>query len=100
MNKIYMSTVKYFDDWSLAIRAAARGLPLIALLTSIALGQQGWSRINTIQKNGQPATINAVAFDGDTVWVVGAEGLLMRSVDEGKTFEEVLIKTSDGLNDV
>jgi photosystem II stability/assembly factor-like uncharacterized protein len=65
-----------------------------------AFGQQGWSRVNTIQKSGQPATINAVAFDGDIIWVVGADGLIMRSLDDGKTFEEVLIKTTDGLNDV
>ena len=100
MSQVFNRWVNYFYDWSFAVRVAAGGLLLSALLTSIALGQQGWSRINTIQKSGQPATINAVAYDGENLWVVGAEGLLMRSVDEGKTFEEVLTKTTDGLNDV
>lgn len=62
--------------------------------------QQGWSRLTTIKQDDQPAVINAVAYDGDDIWVVGAKGLIARSSDEGRNFNQVASGVDVGLNDV
>lgn len=81
-------------------RSANYALVLILFISLNTLAQQGWSRLTTIQRGGQAAAVNAVAYDGNTIWVVGADGLIMRSLDDGGSFEEVLVKTDVGLNDV
>ncbi|HYP28638.1 MAG TPA: YCF48-related protein [Blastocatellia bacterium] len=75
-------------------------LALLAGLSVSALAQQGWSRAQSIRQNGQEATVNAVYYDGDLVWVVGAGGLVARSDDEGRSFQEMDLGVSSGLNDV
>ncbi|HET9529111.1 MAG TPA: YCF48-related protein [Blastocatellia bacterium] len=62
--------------------------------------QQGWSQVQTIKLGDSPATVNAVFFDGDRVWVVGADGLISRSYDDGRTFHEINLGLDAGLNDV
>src|SRR5262245_48632428 len=39
--------------------------------------QQGWSKITVLKQSDQPATVNAVFYDGDNIWLVGANGLVM-----------------------
>ncbi|HVG18455.1 MAG TPA: YCF48-related protein [Blastocatellia bacterium] len=70
------------------------------MLTQAAQGQQGWTRLQTIKQGGKGAVINAVYYDGDDIWVVGAQGLIARSYDEGKTFQEVSTGVDANLNDV
>jgi photosystem II stability/assembly factor-like uncharacterized protein len=70
------------------------------VFSQAAHAQQGWTKLQTIKKNGQGAVINAVYYDGDDIWVVGAQGLLARSYDEGRTFQEVDSNVDVGLNDV
>jgi photosystem II stability/assembly factor-like uncharacterized protein len=62
--------------------------------------QQGWTAGPPIQRNGGRATINSVYYDGDDVWVVGADGLIARSFDDGRTFQEVSSGVTVGLNDI
>src|SRR6185369_6046255 len=62
--------------------------------------QQGWSRLTIIKQGDQPAVVNAVTYDGDDIWVVGAKGLIGRSSDEGGTFNAVPSSVDVGLNDV
>ena len=62
--------------------------------------QQGWSRAHVIKHQNKEATINSVYFDGDDVWIVGAEGLIARSFDDGRTFNQVDLSVDSGLNDV
>ncbi|HJQ26545.1 MAG TPA: YCF48-related protein [Blastocatellia bacterium] len=76
------------------------GLIFLTALHLAAFAQQGWSRLTTIQQDGQPAVINAVTYDGDDIWVVGAKGLIARSSDEGRTFNAVASSVDVGLNDV
>ncbi|HLG13780.1 MAG TPA: YCF48-related protein [Blastocatellia bacterium] len=74
-----------------------------AILLSICVqadAQQGWSRAQVIKQDGKDATVNAVYYDGDEIWVVGAEGLISRSYDDGRSFNEVRIGIAEGLNDV
>ena len=68
--------------------------------TLFAPGQQGWSATQPIQRKGARATINSIYYDGDDVWVVGAEGLVARSYDDGRTFQEIDANVTTGLNDV
>lgn len=75
-------------------------LTLIIVSTVAALAQQGWSRLTVIQQDNQPAVINAVTYDGDDIWVVGAKGLIARSSNEGRSFEAVPSSIDVGLNDV
>ncbi|MEW6131011.1 MAG: YCF48-related protein [Acidobacteriota bacterium] len=78
----------------------------IILVTSMVLfaisiaAQQGWTKISSLKQNDQPATINAVFYDGDNLWLVGADGLVMRSTDDGRNFNEVDVGVKEGLNDV
>ena len=75
------------------VRAAAiiSGLMILTVAFGTAVfAQQGWSRLTTIQQENQPAVINAVTYDGDDIWVVGAKGLIARSSDEGRTFDAAL----------
>src|SRR5262245_21964626 len=71
-----------------------------ALLALCGFAQQGWSTTQPIMRNGIPATINSVYFDGDDVWVVGAKGLISRSFDDGRTFQDIDTGVQVGLNDV
>jgi photosystem II stability/assembly factor-like uncharacterized protein len=50
--------------------------------------------------NGKAATLNSVFYDGKLVWVVGGEGLVLRSADFGESFNPVPLRTDLGLNDV
>src|SRR5438105_240994 len=59
-----------------------------------------WSRLTTIKQDNQPSVINAVTYDGDNIWVVGAKGLIARSSDEGRTFNAIPSAVDVGLNDV
>jgi photosystem II stability/assembly factor-like uncharacterized protein len=65
-----------------------------------ALPQQGWSKIATITQGNNAATVNAVFFDGNNIWVVGAQGLLSRSYNDGGNFEEKDLGVDVGLNDI
>src|SRR5215216_5826961 len=73
---------------------------LTTLSAQATRGQQGWSRLQTIKQGGKGAVINAVYYDGDDIWVVGAAGLVARSYDDGRTFQEVDSGADGGLNDV
>lgn len=73
---------------------------LLALLSSASFGQQGWSHLVTIKQGGKSAVINAVFYDGGDIWVVGADGFMARSFDEGRTFQETSSGVDKGLNDV
>jgi len=53
-------------------------LALMAGLSVSALAQQGWSLAQSIRQKGKEATINAVHYDGDLIWIVGADGLVAR----------------------
>ncbi|MFP5260326.1 MAG: WD40/YVTN/BNR-like repeat-containing protein [Blastocatellia bacterium] len=69
-------------------------------LSQAAQGQQGWTRLQAIKQGDKGAVINAVYYDGDDIWVVGAGGLVARSYDEGKSFQEVSAGVDSNLNDV
>ena len=69
-------------------------------LAQAAQGQQGWTRLQTIKQGDKGAVINAVYYDGDDIWVVGAQGLVARSYDEGRSFQEVNTGVDSNLNDV
>ena len=73
---------------------------LMTILPSAVFAQQGWSRLTTVKQENQPAVINAVTYDGDDLWVVGAKGLIARSSDEGRTFDAAASAVDVGLNDV
>ena len=75
-------------------------LALTIMLASLAFAQQGWSRLQIIKKGDKPAVINAVFYDGDYIWVVGADGLVARSFDEGRNFQEENAGVDSGLNDI
>jgi photosystem II stability/assembly factor-like uncharacterized protein len=72
----------------------------LVLLSVSSFGQQGWSPLMTIKQSGKPAVINAVFYDGGDIWVVGAEGYMAHSLDEGRTFQETGVGVDKGLNDV
>jgi len=72
---------------------------LVAFLSSVS-AQQGWSRVQTIRHKGSDATVSAVWYDGRSLWVVGADGLIVQSVDDGSTVTAVDLGISEGLNDV
>ncbi|MCI0488994.1 MAG: YCF48-related protein [Blastocatellia bacterium] len=73
---------------------------VLTLFGASALAQQGWSQAQVIKQRGNPANVNAVFYDGDDLWVVGAEGLITRSYDDGRTFQETDLGVNEGLNDV
>jgi len=75
-------------------------LALLAFLVFPAFCQQGWSITQPISRKGSRAAISAVYYDGDDVWVVGAQGLIARSYDDGRTFQDVDSGVTTGLNDV
>ena len=84
-------------------RTAAAIIGSVALMIALyvtASAQQGWSRLTVIQQDNQPAVVNAVTYDGDDIWVVGAKGLVARSSDEGRSFNAVASSVDVGLNDV
>jgi photosystem II stability/assembly factor-like uncharacterized protein len=70
------------------------------ILAASASAQQGWSQAHVFRQGDQPATINAVFYDGEYLWVVGAGGIMARSYDDGRTFQEVDLRIGEGLNDV
>lgn len=70
------------------------------VFSGIALGQQGWARLQTIKRGATDSGINSVFYDGDDIWVVGSHGLILKSRDDGTTFEEVNQGVDAGLNDV
>lgn len=90
------SPTSWAANWHISVYTLA----LLLIFGAQAFAQQGWSQVTTIQRGGQPAVVNAVAYDGNTIYVVGAGGLIMRSYDEGRSFEEVVVNTDTGLNDV
>src|SRR5262245_45961377 len=65
-----------------------------------ALAQQGWSQLDSIKLEGKTAVLNSVYFDGDRLWMVGADGLILSSADYGQTFQHIDSRLSVGLNDV
>ena len=69
-------------------------------MATAALAQQGWSQAQSIKQGGNPAAVNAVFYDGDDLWVVGSDGLVTRSYDDGRTFQETNLGLDAGLNDV
>src|ERR1051325_1641968 len=73
---------------------------LVALFALTIYAQQGWSKIAVLKQGDQPAAVNAVFYDGDNIWLVGANGLVMRSTDDGRTFNTIDVGVKDGLNDV
>jgi photosystem II stability/assembly factor-like uncharacterized protein len=77
-------------------------LALFIVIVSIAPveAQQGWSQVQSIKQAGKTATVNAIFYDGDDVWIVGAEGLISRSYDDGRTFNDLNLGIAAGLNDV
>ena len=80
--------------------AIAWTLFFIGVLPVSVFAQQGWARLTVIRQGEQPAVINAVTYDGDDIWVVGAKGLIARSSDDGRTFITVPSAVHVGLNDV
>lgn len=78
----------------------ALAVSLGALIPAMVFAQQGWSQGQTIKQGGGAAAVNAVYYDGDTIWVVGARGFVARSNDDGQTFNESNVGTDEGLNDV
>ena len=80
--------------------AIISALILTMAFEAAVFAQQGWSRLTTIQQENQPAVINAVTYDGDDIWVVGAKGLIARSSDRGRTFNAAPASVDVGLNDV
>lgn len=80
-------------------RAFTFGL-LAGTLCGVAFAQQGWARLQTIKMGGADSGINSVYYDGDDIWVVGAHGLIARSHDDGRTFQEMNQGVDAGLNDV
>lgn len=85
---------------NLHIKLLLSFLVLTGCLTVSAFSQQGWSKIANISKGSNAATVNAVSFDGNNIWVVGAQGLLSRSFNDGGNFEEKDLGVDVGLNDV
>ena len=77
----------------------AVSLSVLAAAAAVS-AQQGWSQGQTIKQGGGAAAVNAVFYDGDDIWVVGARGFVARSYDDGETFNEVQVGTTEGLNDV
>lgn len=75
-------------------------ITLISSLSALAFSQQGWSKIATITQGSQAAAVNAVVFDGNNIWVAGAQGLLSRSYNDGGNFEEKSLGVDVGLNDI
>jgi photosystem II stability/assembly factor-like uncharacterized protein len=69
-------------------------------MVSSAIAQQGWAKLTVIRQGDKPAVVNAVTYDGDDIWVVGAQGLIAHSPDNGSTFYSVPSGTHVGLNDV
>ena len=67
---------------------------------SVAFGQQGWAKLQTIKTASATSGINAVFYNGDDIWVVGTQGLIARSHDDGQTFQEMSQGVDKGLNDV
>ncbi|MEW6209494.1 MAG: YCF48-related protein, partial [Acidobacteriota bacterium] len=61
--------------------------------------QEGWSVIQSATQDKSIA-INALYYEGRELWVVGADGMVMRSRDDGRNFEKVEIGIDAGLNDV
>lgn len=79
-----------------------RGFALAVLISMsiTAFAQQGWSQLDSIRLEGKTATLNSVYFDGDRLWLVGADGLILSSADYGQTFQHIDSRLSVGLNDV
>lgn len=75
-------------------------LLLFPLLPIASYAQQGWSKLANISQGNNSATVNAVHFDGSNIWVVGAQGLLSRSYNDGGNFEEQALGVDVGLNDI
>jgi photosystem II stability/assembly factor-like uncharacterized protein len=91
---------KYFSHCNRGFFRIAAAAALMTVLGLVAWAQQGWSQAQKIKLNGKDATINAVFYDGDDIWVVGAEGMVARSYDDGRSFQDVNLNIDDGLNDI
>lgn len=73
---------------------------VVAAASTVALAQQGWSQIHVIKQGDKVSTLNSVYYDGDRVWLVGADGLILQSYDYGENFSPVDSRVIVGLNDV
>ncbi|HKV42666.1 MAG TPA: YCF48-related protein, partial [Blastocatellia bacterium] len=89
-------------------RIITGGLMALALVSLVALQfpedclavEQGWAQIQSIQKGSRAATLNALTYDGKQVWIVGGDGLVLKSEDYGRTFQEIESKLDTNLNDI
>src|SRR6266566_4317882 len=72
----------------------------IVTLGVVALGQQGWAKLQTIKAGAADSAINSVYYDGDDIWVVGSHGLIAKSHDDGRTFQDINQGVDASLNDV
>jgi photosystem II stability/assembly factor-like uncharacterized protein len=79
---------------------SALALTVAVLVPAVVFAQQGWTQGQTIKQGGGGASVNAVFYDGSTIWVVGARGFIARSYDDGETFNESHAGIDEGLNDV
>src|SRR5205814_9260760 len=66
----------------------------------VAFAQQGWAKLQTIKSSAADSGINSVFYDGDDIWVVGSHGMISKSHDDGRTFQEMNQGVDAGLNDV
>jgi photosystem II stability/assembly factor-like uncharacterized protein len=82
----------------LFLSAICLTIGLLACIT--ASGQQGWSQAHKIKVSDKAATLSSIFFDGEVVWIVGADGLILRSEDYGGNFQKIDSRVTEGLNDV
>ena len=83
------------------ISSFVQNMTLVGLSFALpAFGQQGWSQVDAIKQSGKAATLNALYYDGEQIWIVGADGLALKSEDNGHTWQPVQSKIDAGLNDV
>lgn len=62
--------------------------------------QQGWSGLQKIKVGDKASTLNSVFYDGKYLWVVGADGLVLRSGDSGQSFEDIAFGSTENFNDI
>lgn len=82
------------------IRSRLTSTLAVVVLAAAAFGQQGWSQVQAIKQGDKSPILNSIHYDGDRVWIVGADGLILQSYDYGDTFGEVDSRIKVGLNDV
>ncbi|HKF55318.1 MAG TPA: YCF48-related protein, partial [Blastocatellia bacterium] len=75
-------------------------VPAFGTGSNTRASDQGWAQLHAINHGSGKATLNALYYDGKRLWIVGAGGLVLRSDDNGRTFQEIQRLTDAGLNDV